>query len=136
MLLAPLAASAQQVLACEVPAERHLPAGDSEPGAVLDEATLHFEAGAVEAALGEPPTAELSGRVLIRRGDRQAGAERAVYDPQSHAFKLSGGVRDEDPADAVTSTAAAFAYASGCIRFAGADYHLDDSNSRGMDRGV
>ncbi|GMR17280.1 MAG: hypothetical protein BMS9Abin32_354 [Gammaproteobacteria bacterium] len=131
MLLTPLAADAQQALACAAPAERRLSSEIAEADAALDDAVLQFEAGALDAAIGDQPAVSMSGGVLIRRGDRLAGAERAVYDPVSQALNLSGGVRYEDTDTVVTSATAEFAYASGRIGFAGAEFHLDESNARG-----
>jgi len=131
MLLVPLAASAQQSLVCEAPQQRQLSFYDLADAAERDENTIYFEAGAVEAALGDEPTASMTGGILIRRGDRLASADSAVYESDTQALTLSGGVRYEDPETLVTGNAAEFAYASGRIRFDGAQFQLDQSNSRG-----
>jgi LPS-assembly protein len=85
---------------------------------------IEFMAGEVEAQFGENPTASLSGGVLLRRGDRLAGADDANYDPVNQALKLTGNVRYEDPESQVISSAAEFGYLTGRIRFEGAEFQL------------
>ena len=131
MLLAPLAADAQQARACEAAAEQRLLSDYFAEEAERDDNVIIFEAGAVEAALGDEPAASLTGGVVIRRGDRLAGADSAVYDPGTQSLKLSGDVRYEDPETLVTGTAAEFAYLSGRIRFDGAEFELGQGESRG-----
>ena len=92
---------------------------------------IQFEAGHVEAQLGDRPTALMSGGVLVRQGDRLAGAETASYDPDTLALSLEGGVRYEDPNSQITSDSAEFSYSSGLIRFEGADFRLMDGGARG-----
>ena len=132
LLLAVDPAAAQERLACELasdaePADRSLLA---EFGAG-PEGVVEFLAGEVEAELGDAPTASLSGGVIVRRGNRLAGADNAVYDPQNQALLLTGRVRYEDPETMVMSRAAHFVYTSGTIRFEGAEYRLGQSNARG-----
>ena len=85
---------------------------------------IEFMAGEVEAQFGENPTASLSGGVLLRRGDRLAGADDANYDPVNQALELTGNVRYEDPESQVISSAAEFGYLTGRIRFEGAEFQL------------
>jgi LPS-assembly protein len=92
---------------------------------------LQFEAGRIEAQLGDRPTTLMSGGVLVRQGNRLAGAETASYDPDTLALSLEGGVRYEDPNSQITSDSAEFSYSSGLIRFEGADFRLMDSGARG-----
>ena len=92
---------------------------------------IQFEAGHIEALLGDKPTTLMSGGVLVRQGDRLAGAETASYDPDTLALSLEGGVRYEDPNSQITSDSAEFSYSSGLIRFEGADFRLMDGGARG-----
>ena len=96
-----------------------------------DERILQLEAGRMEAQLGERPTASLSDGVLVRRGDKLAGADRARYEPDGQALILEGNVRYEDPGTQVASSSAQFAYATGLIRFDGAEFSLGSNNARG-----
>ena len=92
---------------------------------------VELQAGAIEAALGDNPTASMSDGVLLRRGDRLAGAETASYDPQQRALHLGGGVRYEDPDSLILSDSAEFGYESGRIRFEGAEFEVGQDNARG-----
>ena len=85
----------------------------------------------IEAAVGDDPTASMSGGVVLRRGDRLAGAEAASYDPEARALRLTGGVRYEDPDSLVLSDSAEFAYEDGHIRFEGAEFEVGPKNARG-----
>jgi LPS-assembly protein len=93
--------------------------------------TIVFEAGQVEAEVGPPPTATLSGGVLLRKDDKLAGAESARYDPELKAILLDGDVRYEDAGTQIHSDSAEFAYLSGRIRFEGAEFSLGSSDARG-----
>jgi len=93
--------------------------------------TIQFEAGHIEAQLGDKPTTTMTGGVLVKQGDRLAGAESASYDPDTLALSLEGGVRYEDPNSQITSDSAEFSYSSGHIRFEGADFRLMDGGARG-----
>ena len=96
-----------------------------------DPEVIEFRAGEVEAAFGENPTASLSGGVILRRGDRLAGANNADYDPLSQTLSLIGDVRYEDPGSLVVSQSAEFGYQTGQIRFVGAEFPIGDSGARG-----
>ena len=100
--------------------------------AELDEQDLAIElaAGEIEADLGDDATATLRGGVLLRRGNKLAGAERATFDRRNRAIRLDGDVRYEDPGTQVRSDSAEFAYDSGLIRFTGAEFSLGN-NARG-----
>jgi len=125
-------AIAQDRAACETPSAREL-ATDSllEQYGVGDPDVVELQAGAFEAALGDNPTASMSGGILLRRGDRLAGAETASYDPQQRALHLGGGVRYEDPDSLILSDSAEFGYESGRIRFEGAEFEVGQDNARG-----
>jgi LPS-assembly protein len=92
---------------------------------------IQFEAGQIEAQVGATTTARMTGGVLVRQGDRLAAAEEAIYDPDSLALFLKGGVRFEDPNTQITSESAEFSYSSGRIRFEGAEFSLSDGGARG-----
>jgi LPS-assembly protein len=95
------------------------------------ENTIVFEVGEVEAQFGADPTANMSGGVLLRRGDKHAGADSARYDPTNRSFTLEGDVRYRDAGTQVDSDLAEFGYDSGSVRFEGADFSLGSSNARG-----
>jgi len=96
-----------------------------------DPDVIEFQAGELSATFGRDPTASMSGGVLLRRGDRLAGADNASYDPLTRAVHLVGDVRYEDPNSAVSSDSAEFGYDTGRIRFEGAEFQLGDRNARG-----
>jgi LPS-assembly protein len=125
-------ARAQDRAACESPSARELATGSLlEQYGVGDPDVVELQAGAIEAALGDNPTASMSGGVLLRRGNRLAGAETASYDPVQRALHLGGGVRYEDPDSLILSDSAEFAYESGRIRFEGAEFEVGQDNARG-----
>ena len=96
-----------------------------------DDETFSFEAGQVEAQFGVAPSAVLTGGVLVRRGNRLAGADSAIYDPQTQTLRLDGEVRFEDPQTQIRSDFAEFSYSTGHIEFSGADFLIGPSNGRG-----
>ena len=100
-------------------------------GAESDETTIVFEVGELEAQLGPDPTASMSGGVVLRRGDKEAGAETANYDPTSRSFLLEGNVHYRDRGTQVDSDLAEFTYDTGNVRFEGAEFSLGSSNARG-----
>ena len=125
-------AKAQNRAACESPSARELATGSLlEQYGVGDPDVVELQAGAIEAALGDNPTASMSGGVLLRRGNRLAGAETASYDPLQRALHLGGGVRYEDPDSLILSDSAEFGYESGRIRFEGAEFEVGENNARG-----
>jgi LPS-assembly protein len=73
----------------------------------------------------------MSGGVLLRQGDKLAGADSARYDPDSKALILEGNVRYEDQSTLIESDSAEFAYLTGRIRFEGAEFLVGASNARG-----
>ncbi|MFQ5982625.1 MAG: LPS-assembly protein LptD [Woeseiaceae bacterium] len=117
----------QQALHCEV-----VQAGEVVDRSLFDElgdadsSVIQLEAGQVDAHLGESPSATMSGGILVKQGERLAGAEIASYDPETMALQLEGGVRYEDPTTQVTSDSAEFSYSSGRVRFEGADFRLSN----------
>jgi LPS-assembly protein len=132
LVLAISLASAQDPAACQSPSARELASSTLlDRFGVGDPNVIEFLAGEFEAALGDKPTASMSGGVVLRRGDRLAGAEMASYDPVQRALILTGGVRYEDPDSLVLSDSAEFAYESGRIRFEGAEFEVGPRNARG-----
>jgi LPS-assembly protein len=131
ILLAFSPARGQQSLVCELPESRDLAEEAAAAGLDPRSEQLEFEAGNFEAGVGDDPTMRMSGGVLVRRGDRLAGAENATYDPDAGSLLLDGGVRYEDPEAQISSESAEFAYESGRIRFEGAEFQLGRNNSRG-----
>jgi LPS-assembly protein len=130
-LLALPPAWGQQSLICEVPANGEL--AEEAAAAGLDSAseTFEFEAGNLKAGFGDDPTMTMTGGVLARRGNRLAGADSAIYNPDARSLLLNGGVRYEDPDARISSDSAEFSYESGRIRFEGASFQLGQNNSRG-----
>ncbi|MDX1403469.1 MAG: LPS assembly protein LptD [Woeseiaceae bacterium] len=98
---------------------------------VGDEDVIELQAGEFEARLGDLSNASMTGGVVLRRGNRLAGAESASYDPERRALNLTGNVRYEDPDSLVLSDAAEFAYETGRIRFEGAQFEVGRDNARG-----
>ncbi|MEX0976221.1 MAG: LPS assembly protein LptD [Woeseia sp.] len=132
VLLALVPVHAQQSTVCEAPPLAR-PAGDAASADLepLGPRTVQFQAGAIEARLGDDPGMRLQGGVLLRHGDRVASAESASYDAENRAMLLSGGVQYADPGTEITGTSAEFAYNSGRIRFEGAEFKLGNNASRG-----
>jgi LPS-assembly protein len=93
--------------------------------------TIVFEAGRLEAQVGDQPMARMSGGVLLRQDDKLAGAQSARYEPQQQAILLEGDVRYEDPGTQIHSDSAEFSYLSGRIRFEGAEFSLGSNDGRG-----
>lgn len=103
----------------------------TESAAVDDEdGPLEFEAGRVEAGIGEGASALLSGGVILRRGNRLAGADTATIDEARREVELEGDVRYEQPGTQVRADGAEFSYDSGRVRFRGAEFALEN-NARG-----
>jgi LPS-assembly protein len=131
ILLALSSARAQQSLICKAPASRQLAEEAAAAGLDAESETFEFEVGNVEAGVGDDPTMRMTGGVLVRRGNRLAGAENATYDPQAQSLRLDGGVRYEDPDAEISSESAELAYESGHLRFEAAQFQLGQNNSRG-----
>ena len=89
-----------------------------------DDAAITLEAGSIEALLGSEPRARLDGGVLLRRGNRLAGANSAEYDPDTLSLMLAGDVRYRDPASEITSDSAEVSYSTGRVSFRGAEFQL------------
>ena len=100
-------------------------------GAASNDTTIVFEVGELEAQFETDLTARMSGGVLLQRGDKQAGAETANYDPTTGTFLLEGNVRYQDRGTRVDSDLAEFTYDTGNVRFEGAEFSLGSSNARG-----
>ena len=93
--------------------------------------TVVFEVGELDAQLGDAPTASMTGGVLLRQGNRLAGADTARYEPDQQTLLLDGNVRYEDPDSNIQSDSAEFSYVLGKVRFEGANFTLDGNNARG-----
>ncbi len=131
MLGVPVAHAAEP-LACQNTLGTQLAARAQPSQAQLaDEQTVELTAGAIEARLGDKPTATMTGGVLLRRGNKLAGAESAIFDPDQRALRLDGDVRYEDPGTQIVSDSAEFSYDSGRIEFSHARFSLGRSNARG-----
>jgi len=96
-----------------------------------DPEVVELLVGDIEASFGDVPQASMSGGVLVRRGDKLVGADDARYDPLNQALNFEGNVRYQGPNTRVTGTSAEFAYASGRIRFEGAEFLIGQDNARG-----
>ncbi len=132
LVLAISPARTQERVACESPSARQLARGSLlQQFGVGDPDVIELQAGEFEAALGDNPTASMSGGVVLRRGDRLVGADTASYDPELRALNLVGSVRYEDPDSLILSDSAEFGYASGRIRFEGAEFEVGQNNARG-----
>jgi LPS-assembly protein len=132
MLLALAPAYGQQDLICKAPDTASL-ADESEIERLdaADPGAIEFLAGGLEARFGAHPDASMTGGVLVRSGNRLAGADSANYDPTAKSLTLDGSVRYEDPETTITSTRAEFAYVTGRVRFEGAEFSLGRNASRG-----
>jgi LPS-assembly protein len=132
VLLAAPQARAQESLSCEKPivgslSNIKLDTSFGDP----DDLTVQFEAGQIDAQMLPAPTASMSGGVLVRRGDRLAGADSADYSPETQSLSLLGDVRYLDPGTEIVSQSAEFSYETGRIRFEEAQFLLGANNSRG-----
>jgi LPS-assembly protein len=132
LLSAMTTAEAQQRLQCQARNQRpvadesllsHLGTGNPD--------AIEFYAGELDATFGQNPRANLSGGVVLRRGERLAGADSATYDPLTRAVILLGDVRYEDPDSYISSESAEFGYDTGRIRFEGAQFQVGIRNARG-----
>jgi len=132
LLLAALNANAAEPLSCRTALSEPLSKEPFLPLTPLaNPNTIQLEAGSFDATLGPMPTASMSGGVLLRRGDKLAGADSARYDPEDKALHLEGDVRYEDPGTQIKSNSAEFSYVTGRIRFEGARFSLGSNKSRG-----
>ena len=98
---------------------------------VADPDTITLEVGGIEATLGDNPVASITGGILLRQGDKLAGADSARYDPDIRTLMLEGNVRYEDTDSLVASDSAEFSYDFGRIRFEGAEFALSASEAHG-----
>ena len=90
-----------------------------------------LEVGALEAEVSATPKASMTGGVLLRQGDKLAGADSARYEPTSRSLLLDGSVRYEDAGTQVESDSAEFSYGFGRIRFDGAKFSLAEGDAHG-----
>ncbi len=95
------------------------------------ESVIEFEVGNLEAQFGTNPAARMGGGVILRRGDKVAGANSARFDPASRSLLLEGDVRYEDPGTRIRSDFAEFSYDFGRVRFEGAEFSLGANNAHG-----
>ena len=129
-------ADAAELAACQtslnpLSADSLLPVSSSTSDTVIE-----FEAGDLEAQFGAHPTAQMSGGVILRRGDKVAGADSARYEPAERSLLLEGNVRYEDRGTRIESDFAEFAYDSGRVRFEGARFSLGAGNAHGAAEAV
>ena len=96
-----------------------------------DPEVIELLVGEIDASFADVPRASMTGGVLVRRGDKLVGADEAAYNPVKQALLFDGNVRYEAPNAQVSGTSAEFAYATGRIRFEGAEFHLGLDNARG-----
>jgi len=92
---------------------------------------IEFEVGEFEAQFGINPTARMTGGVILRRGDKVAGADSARFEPATRSLLLEGNVRYEDLGTRIRSDFAEFSYDSGRVRFEGAVFSLGANNAHG-----
>jgi len=130
LLVIPLANSAE-LDACYAPVARISGEASAKAVDALNPDTIVFEVGEIDAQLGENPRVSMTGGVLLRQGDRLAGADSARYEPTQRALLLDGSVRYEDGSSYVESDSAEFSYDFGRIRFEGASFILDGNDGRG-----
>ena len=123
--------SAEETLACRNSLGIDLNDEAPTPRELDDPNTIQLEAGGIDASIGEPRSASMTGGIVLRRGDKLAGADAARFDFPNRALYLDGSVRYQDPATQIISQSAEFAYDSGRVRFTGAEFSLDSDNSRG-----
>jgi LPS-assembly protein len=130
-LLGVSAAHAADPRACETTIATRLQQDAADRLLLDNPETIQLEAGRVEAQLGAEPGARLSGGIILRRADKLAGADTAIFDAETQSLFLQDNVRFEDPSTQVLSDSAEFQYESGRIAFTGAQFSLGESNSRG-----
>lgn len=124
-------ANAAEPDSCYVAVEPVAPARPLAALASDNPEAIVFEVGELDVQLGTAPAASMTGGVLLRQGEKLAGADSARYDPTQGALLLDGNVRYEDRNSSVQSDRAEFAYGLGRIRFEGASFTLDGNAGRG-----
>ena len=130
MLASPLAQA--ESLACDNSLDTQLGEEAQMPAAAVeDESAVELAAGEFDAVLGPLPGASMSGGVLLRRGNKLAGADQATFYSERRTLYLDGNVRYEDSGTRVRSDSAEFSYESGRIEFKGAEFSLGGNNARG-----
>ncbi len=133
-LLSATPAMAQEPLACVNTLNVGLSDEVDDTAQPGDENTITFETGNLEALLTEPRSAELSGGILLRQGNRLAGAANAVLRAADRRIFLDGDVRYEDPETQIRSDTADFAYDSGIIEFTGAEFSVGQASRGSADQ--
>ncbi len=128
LVLAPVGAADEQLICPSAIADYQVP--DWQPAGEADTRII-FEAGKIEANVGEIPSATLSGGVRLTSGNRMAGADTAVYDPVDLAVRLGGNVQYRDPNTLILSDSAVFSYSTGRILFNGAEFQLGANAAHG-----
>jgi len=88
------------------------------------EGALQFETGEFDALLRPPRQASLSGGILLRTGDRLAGADQAFLEEAERRVQLTGNVRYEDSETRIKAESADLAYDTGVIDFQGAEFSV------------
>ena len=123
-------AAAEDALACETGLDASLELGPSLSGESTEsDDTIVFLTGSLDAQIGG--SARLRDGVVLRQGNRLAGADSADIDPLTRSLYLAGKVRYEDPATQILASSAEFSYELGLVRFTGAEFALAESGSRG-----
>ncbi len=102
-----------------------------EAPAATDDNTITFETGRFDALLREPRSATLSDGIVLRRGNRLAGADSAELDAQNRSVFLEGNVRYQDPGTEIRSDTAELGYDSGIVAFTGAEFSVGANAGRG-----
>ena len=128
---AAITAQAQEPLVCDTGLGVDLDVAAPEAVDFADPNTIFFETGRFEADLKKPRRAALDGGIVLRRGEKLAGAESAELRERDRAILLEGDVRFQDPKTEIRSDSAEFAYDSGIIDFSGAEFSLGAGGGRG-----
>ena len=124
-------AQAEEPLACDTGLGVNLDETGPEAVDFADPNTIVFETGRFEADLTKPRRASLDDGIVLRRGDKLAGADSAELRERDRSILLQGDVRFEDPKTEIRSDSAEFAYDSGIIDFSGAEFALGAGEGRG-----
>jgi LPS-assembly protein len=131
LLLAAAAATAAEPDACRNRIATGLEDQLAESAAADDDSgPIELEAGELEAGIGDGASVSLSGGVILRRGNRLAGADSATIDEARRELDLAGNVRYEQPGTQIRADGAEFSYDSGRVRFRDAQFALAN-NARG-----
>lgn len=124
-LLAASHSMAQNPLACSNAIDTGL--DRNELPASTEDNTIVFETGRFDATAKTPREATLSDGIVLRSGNRLAGADEARLTEADRRILLTGNVRYEDPSIHIRGDSADFAYDSGRIEFIGAEFSVEGS---------